>query len=402
MIKLGNSEDNFLTMYLEHLSVCESPEIFNLWSGLYAVGAMLGRRCYIDMGITTFFPNLFVVFLGDAGTRKSTAINVMRRLLFKCEPKPNILADKTTPEALIDGLRVMDMIGDKVIAREKHEGVVIASELAGFLNKASYEGGFGPLLTDLFDCPEVYEYRTKGGGRQQLSNVFFALIGAATTEFMMMTIPESAIGSGFTSRCVFVLCKADEAEPVPIPSIDKKRETVLVHRLQQMSLLGGNYRFTKESIECYETAYRNWFHNSPFKKDKYLAGYSRRRYGHVMKLAMILCAADSHELLIKPWHLETADELLKQVEIHMPEVMRMITATEQGSMVQWVLGLIQGGCKYRSALIQVTSNKMTAPELDILLDTLCASKQIRALQIPGDTVYNVREGEKKTEPPLVE
>lgn len=380
------SEGNFLDTYLSYCQNSECPMDFHLWSGLFAVSAALGRRVFIDMNLFTIYPNLFVILVAGSGRyRKSTAVNLAARFLRRMEPAPNMIAQKTTTEALIEALRVQDVLDEKVILKTKCEGILVVPELASFLNKNTYEQGLGALLIDLYDCDDVYEYRTKGGGRQVLREIFFSILGASTVDWLTNAIPEAAIGAGLTSRIIFVSV-TDIPEPVPTPTVDKSSEQKLVSALQRISMLSGQFRFEKRAIELYHTEYVKWFKTSKLFEDKFMSGYASRRMIHQLKLCMLLSASDNAELVIRVEHLEMAGELLARIEPTMPLVMSLLTSTEQGNMVSWVLRLVNSGMTRRSEVLRVVSNKINSQELDVLITTLEQSGQLLT-ELRGGEVF---------------
>ena len=100
-------ENNFLRKFVSLFDGTEVPDRFATWAGISCLSAMLERRVWLDMNIFVVYPNMFIVFVADAGRmRKSTAVAMTRKLLSKTNPGPRMIAQKTTPEALIDALKV--------------------------------------------------------------------------------------------------------------------------------------------------------------------------------------------------------------------------------------------------------------------------------------------------------
>ena len=118
----------------------EIPDIFALWCGIAGISCVLGRRLWIDMGTYTIYPNLYVVLVAGSGRcRKSTVVNMIEKLIFQLDPRPNLISQKITPEALIDALKVTEVTEKKIFVRQTSEGFVIIDELSTFLNRKTYE-----------------------------------------------------------------------------------------------------------------------------------------------------------------------------------------------------------------------------------------------------------------------
>lgn len=89
--------DEFLSSYLAYASDTEVPAIFHRWAAISSIGAFLGRRYYFSHGHFEINPNIYCMLIGSPGTRKSTAIKLIKKLI-KTAGYDTIAADKTTKE----------------------------------------------------------------------------------------------------------------------------------------------------------------------------------------------------------------------------------------------------------------------------------------------------------------
>jgi hypothetical protein len=90
----------FLSSYLDYTSDSEVPVSFNRWAAIAGVGAILERNLYIPFGHSHIFPNQYAMLIGNAGTRKSTAIKLMKSMLMKAG-YTTISAEKTSKEKFL-------------------------------------------------------------------------------------------------------------------------------------------------------------------------------------------------------------------------------------------------------------------------------------------------------------
>ena len=216
---MTESKENFLRDFANLAKGTEIPPLFALWSGISGVSAILGRRVWMDMGVFTVYPNLFVVLVAGSGQfRKTTSIRLIEKLIRQVDPHPNFISQKITPEALIDAVKIQRTGDDSNLGKEISEGYVLAEELGIFINKKSYEAGMASILIPLYDCADVFEYRTKGRGVEEIRNACFSLLGASTVDWIRDAIPREAVGGGLTSRMIFVFTETPP-EPVAIPSL---------------------------------------------------------------------------------------------------------------------------------------------------------------------------------------
>ena len=59
-------------------------------------------------------------------------------------------------------------------------------------------------LTDLYDTHEVWEYKTKGAGKDEIYGPCLGVFAATTPSWVTNNLPYEAIGDGFFSRIVVV------------------------------------------------------------------------------------------------------------------------------------------------------------------------------------------------------
>ena len=75
--------NKFLDAWMEYTAGSETPELFNLWSGISALSATMGRRYVYKEGRLVHWPNMFIVIVGPAAVRKSSggklAASIIRR-----------------------------------------------------------------------------------------------------------------------------------------------------------------------------------------------------------------------------------------------------------------------------------------------------------------------------------
>jgi hypothetical protein len=377
-------EENFLLNYLKLQQGTEIPQLFATWCGISGVSAVLSRRIWLDMGTYTIFPNFYIVLVASSGRqRKSTAISQIESMLRKVQPPINIIAQKITPEGLIDAMRVKEVTNAKQLFRESGEGFVLADELSAFLNKASYEAGLASLLTTFYDCKANFEYRTKGGGSQKISNICLGMLAASTVDWITNAIPESAVGGGLTSRIVFVLVEKPN-DPVAITTFtDEQRELIdqLQKALDRIATLEGQVQLTNEAWKFYKQEYEQWYNESgeAFYSNSTLSGYASRRHMHLLKLGMVLSVCERPDLTITATHLRGAKALLEQCELHMPRVLSLITSTEQGNLLSMLEGHItRAGSIAKPDLLRLVSHKVGSRDLDLLMETLIHSGKVVA------------------------
>lgn len=368
----------FIQDYCNLFKGTEIPTEFSIWCGLTGISAVLKRDLWIDQGICHVFPNIYTILVAGSGRcRKSTAIDQMDDMLQSINPPLNIMSQKTSTEGMIQSFH-----GDNPGSTSDCVGTVIADELIIFLNRAAYEaGGLGGLLIQLYDCKKKFSYKTIARGKEELTNSCLSWLSGTTIDWLKLAIPIEAVGGGLTSRILFVYLDR-YADPVPIPYLDPEKKMIregLILRLQKFASLRGEVKWTKQARAYYIEQYCDFYRNSPLFDDPTLSGYASRRCVHWLKLSMLFACSEGTPFLIKRAYLKYAENLLDMTEKNLPKVMSMITSTEKGHNIDWVMKKILKSDKIgitRSDLSRAVSHRIDAKELAGIIETLTLGGRI--------------------------
>lgn len=303
---------DWLSTYTEWtLPRSESPETMIQWSGLFTLASVMKRNVMVPktmMGSYDIVPNMYVIFVGPAGgPRKTTTVDYSLELLSRL-PQIKKAADLTSKEALVDELL-------------KTEGcalTVIAGELGEFFAKSGPEM-FG-TLTNLWDSKRDLQVNTLSRSVQFGEKPCLNLIGATTPAWIAEHVPESAIGGGFASRTIFVFEPTTRRRKLYYKELDydqiQKLREQLTDDLQHIAGIVGEYEIDKEAAEYME----DWYQKMVLPTNTKLHGYWQRRHTHAHKVAMLVKASYSDELVLRIPDFEKAIQYLKEIEIKLPDV----------------------------------------------------------------------------------
>ena len=68
---------DWISAYLKYTEETESPVSYHTWTAVSMIAGALQRKCYMQWGLETIYPNMYIILVGSAGrTRKSLAINI--------------------------------------------------------------------------------------------------------------------------------------------------------------------------------------------------------------------------------------------------------------------------------------------------------------------------------------
>lgn len=315
---------DWIDSYLKFTENSEPPTSYQKWTAISLIASVLQRKCRLEWGPITFYPNMYIVLVGPSGRcRKGTAMGVGHEFLRKLGIP--MAAEATTREALIRSLEESGAqdgfsVDEKGNMYDHSSLTIFSPELTVFL-------GYNNLqlisdLTDWYDCRSEWEYRTKNSGVNTIKGVYVNLIGATTPDLVRSALPQDAVGGGLSSRMIFV-SEWERSKVVPFPFLtddDLALHEDLKHDLEAIYAMRGNFSITEEFKKVWLKWYVHQDKNPPFKDNPKFEGYVNRRGNHVLKLCMIFSASEDNEMVLKSSHINRAIQELEEVEKKMPSV----------------------------------------------------------------------------------
>lgn len=223
-----------------------------------------------------------------------------------------VFVDSPTKRALT---KFMDKISDTNHFKYANElmpqspPILISKEFSSFL--AVDPKSMIEVLTDLYDCHDIWEYETSGEGKDTILGTCVNCLFATTPRWMAANLPEEAIGGGFTSRFVLVgAVKKYKNVSLP-PQPDQHLYKDLLLDLGQVSQLIGQFKWGEGAFELYDDWYNNIDENILKKiKDDRLHANVHRIHTIALKVSMAISCAENSALIISPHHMEQAIALL--------------------------------------------------------------------------------------------
>jgi hypothetical protein len=366
----------------------EPPQLFKKWVAVGVVAAVLRRKCFLNWGYMTFFPNMYIVLCGPSGCRKGTAMgpgyDMLRELGIKMS------AESITREALI---RELKNSGDSFVDAKNGKITphcsltVFSQELTVFLGYNNH--ALMADLADWYDCRSSWTYRTKNMGTDDITNIWVNLMGATTPELVQTTLPLDAIGGGLTSRIIFVY-EEKKGKSCPTPFLTQQEvqlRQILVNDLEQISMIGGEFRITKEFLHTWIEWY-HWQEAHPPFKDSRFAGYIERRPTHMLKLSIIMSAMrkDSNNIITEQ-DFNSARALMEETEVKMPRTLGGMGKSANADVTTKVLAILASQKQVkRSELLQTFYHDADKDTMNKVLATLESMKAIEIRSVKGDAM----------------
>jgi len=335
--------NDWLDSYITFTNNSEPPYTYRLWCGISVIAACLRRKVVLNWGTLTLYPNMYVVLVGPSGRcRKGTAMS--QGMYFLREMGIKLAAESITREALIRELQqcndtqVNINTGDMFL----HASLTIYSQeltvFLGYNNQALMAD-----LTDWYDCRDVWTYRTKNQGTDQINGVWVNLIGATTPDLLQTTLPRDAIGGGLTSRMIFVY-EQKKWKVVPTPFLSKAERDLqkeLVQDLERISMMAGEFTVTEDFIDSYVPWYTAYSEGDPPFDDYRFSGYFERRPTHLLKLCMICSAARTSKLELNKADFDKALGIITLTEKKMPYTFSGVGKSNTADVMQRVIAVLE-------------------------------------------------------------
>lgn len=329
--------NGFLRRHLEYVEDTETPRIMHIWAALSGISACLGRRCFYDHGIGHIFPNQYVFLVGPPGVKKSTAIDIVKKIIrdntgVRFAPSDTGGQRQGLIKALVNDEEIEDEVDNELEAadiakkmeameahfvrideRDKHVLYICEDELSSFIGTNAQE--LVKFLRQMWDG-KAYEYRLRSEQLTLHDPLLNALAGTNPTD-IADCLPQSAIGQGFTSRSILVYANKPYKD-VPDPDklndhAEKKLAEVYKYCYYEAE---GEFKFTEEARQHNVKIYKA---NTALSDNRFLY-YLQRRQAHYFKLCMALTAADGRYIMGLS-DLKEALNILAYTEVTMPEAL---------------------------------------------------------------------------------
>jgi len=394
----GMKQGTWLSDYLNLVEETEPPTIFQLWTGISSIAGVLGRKCYVQWGVgehSFVYPNLYIVLVGPAGSRKGTAMRVGTKMLSQLGVP--LAPDVSTKEAL-----AIELLGSqKEMWQKTKEGqkytlysslTAHCEELAAFLKVKDPDQILWML--NWYDNLDSWGSKTKTSGNVVLQRPSLNLLGCITPD-KLNELPNEVVTGGWASRTLFIYAKGRKRR-ISFPIIPEAARLDLQTRLEAIYTIEGEFTISKEAVERYEYWYEVEDEITEAHSRKF-AGYYARRASQVRKLSMIMSAAREDTHLITREDIEEAIRVLREAEGEMGRVFSGHGAAKDSNVLDQILYFIADNKKTtKTELIQVFH--MDLPSQDPfgqLARWLAMAKKIGWIEMDGeDIVYTNMNGQE--------
>ena len=371
-------------------------------AALSLAATFLNRRVWITQGDRRVHPNLWNALIATSGERKSTAVNIVAKILKQDSDYAGIcLASDSTWPAIAARLGFKVQVADNGEpdwdeARQscknkpndwiKGVGTFCIDEIGGWLkslNKTVNEG-LRETLTGIYECPPEWAKETKTAGCYYIWRPCVSILAASTASWFADNSSEADLAGGFLGRWLFFVSNGHDYKLPHCDQPDTNAERRLCAWIDQLKALHGEVAVSDEAWKAYSL----WF--KEFELPERLASFRPRLENAALKIALIYEATQG-ERTIRPETMQQAiqvvDWLAAQIESFAKTKLIFDKAERRMARVQQILSSY--GEIRRGELIHKV-HPVSKDELAEYLATWIAAEKVVQSQKPGSTATYYR------------
>ena len=369
---------NYLTDYMTFCEGNECPAAFHYWSGISTLASAVSRKVWVEIGHFKFYPNLYVVLLGDSGSGKNTAIDIAKELVRRLDCVP-LAGDCQSKESL-----VKDMSG--YIRAFNPPGnqpplvycpvTIFATELSQFLSIDPAK--MIDFLVTAYDA-RIVDAKTLKHGVQTIEGPFINMLVGTQPGHVHRCMRADLITDGLTRRCIFVFPPPqDIRRPFYVVSPEQREafQRALAY-LRTVTEVYGQFQWANGSKEWYE----KWYLNRSVSKHPMVHGFDRRLNVQLLKVAMLLALGKGTELRLDVECLETAEGLLAEVLTVLPTVFEGMGRNELSAVAAKIHTLLlAAGPQYEKEVLKLMFSEAPTNELYSVINHMCSTDQLHKFE----------------------
>jgi len=387
-----------LKRYIDQFASLECAKSYHIFSWLAAVSMCMGRRCWVDRGFFTTYPNIYVALVGEAGSGKSVAMYQARDLIESVNkqlPKEDrmVLAPKCSSArkfmSILAAQQTVFKIGDKSYT---HAPICcFLSELSNFIQlDPNFTLNF---LTDSYD-DKYFDYETEHKGGCRIDGPAPVVLACTTHNYITTKLRDDVISDGASRRFHWILDERSEqrnAEPER-PPLDQ----ILVDRLMGVRKMIGPFQWSDDG----KAAYKEWYDNND-RKDFGLTGYGTTKNVKIEKMAMLLAASERLEKVIRAEDINMSLELCLIMEKNLSKVFEGVGRNQLNAAVSSLIFLLSSnkGRLPETKARQHMYRQINAREFDEVLNHLVKSHRVSKSGENSACILTLLEEKSEDRPP---
>lgn len=283
---------------IEENQAVETPLSWIYWSLLYCISsaAANGYTLRSLKGNLLYYPNIYVMLLGESGLGKGYPVNLAKRLLQEADIT-RVIAGRSSIQAIIkEGATTRSVAGKPLITDSRM--AIINGELSTAIIA---DPDALTILTDLYDRnyhPGSWTNLLKGDGAEKLKEPYLTCLFGSSPAHFYDSIPQPNIEGGYIGRNLVIY---EEKRSKDVDLLDHEDEIIeedrfrdyitpkYVPHLQKIAKEKKRLIPDEAARNVFNTWRRHWRETQGQYNDK--TGFVNRVPDHVLKISMCLCLA---------------------------------------------------------------------------------------------------------------
>lgn len=393
------NENDFIYNYMKYCEGNEVPKIFHKWAGMSALSSLVSRRVWLDQGAFTVHCNLYVVLVGKPADKKSTAMNIARKMIS--------LSGISVGPASVTRERIYQLMDSKndqsgcnyefemddEVHKVSHLSL-FCNEMVTLLSAGGNALGMIEFLTDIWD-KDFHDIETKNQGKNVIHGPYISILACMTPDQTAGLLKQEIITGGFSRRCIFITPDSVSA-PVAIPKLATYQREAwdnCMRIAKDLKKVKGQFEFSSDG----EVAYVEWYNKNHAQKQKaynpieqyYLNTLPR----YVLQVSMLLSLSrDRNKFLITAALINEAVKELAPVLPNLSDIFVGSGRNELAGVKSKIMSQLRQSEKPVShkKLSAVLFDHATPQELTETLAHMCNTDLIEGIMSAGATFYRLK------------
>ena len=383
--------DDIFDSYFALVKETEPPAIFHRWALIGVLGTWLGRSAWLPFGSGRIFPNQYIMFIGDPGARKSTAIKRA------CSLVETLGFDKFAPKKTSKEQYLADLTGELEVNKDDPTDFDVlatgsSTPAESFINADEFNIFMGPgnldfqaLLGDMWDwdSEKPWQYRLKNSKSVSIYQPTINILSGNTPQGFNDCFPPASVGQGFMSRLILIYGeRTNKRIPFPSPPDPQLQRTVLEKLVRIRSRIIGEFNRNAAATDALSLIYTSW----PGVDDPRFTHYNERRFTHLLKLCMIH-AASRESMTIELQDVVRSSTVLAYAESLMSKAIGEMGQSKTSAAAQKLMTAINGAASPMTVkdLWMVVKTDLEKPtDLSQVINNLLLAERIQAIELSGN------------------
>lgn len=306
--------------YLVYTKDTPTVEVYRLWSGIAAIGGVLGRNIWLPTAGRRLYPNLYVVLVGGPGAGKSQAIQPVEEL-WADVGNLHLAANNMTKAGLVDELSGAYYRNPKT-EQETSSLIICASEFGNLVPAHDLE--YLSVFTYIYDNPRSYkEKRRTMEVQPEAIEPLIHMLGGVQPGYLSTLLPEVAWSMGFTSRLSMIYSGLTVDTDILVEIQTKTNDSMRAKLLTGLKSMTQRYG-SQQLDEDFKKRFRAWVKSGEIPKPTHtkLVNYLPRRQLTMLKLSMISAVSKGRNNSVVGADFDRAAHWLFSAEQVMPDIFR--------------------------------------------------------------------------------